>query len=75
MDWITKLTEHPGVVFGSILLVHLLFMEWFWLKSVKWLLVYHMALLVRIALNPEHAFGLDLAAATRWLLQTVGLSG
>lgn len=74
MDWITTLTEHHGVVFGIILLAHLLVMEWSWLKSVMWLLVYHTAFLVPIALNPEHAFGPELVADTRWLLlQTVGL--
>lgn len=74
MDWITELTQHPGVVFGIILLVHLLVMEWSWLKSVMWLLVYHTVFLLRIAQEPDSAFGPELAADTRWLLvQTVGL--
>ena len=68
MDWIIALTEHPGVMSGIILLVHLVVMEWSWLKSIMWLLVYHTVFLVHIAQNPEHAFGPETAADTRWLL-------
>lgn len=68
MDWITEFTQRPGVVFGIILLVHVTIMEWSWLKSVMWLLVYHTIFLLFIAHDPGRAFAPEQVADTRWLL-------
>lgn len=68
MDWFTQLTSHPGVVFAVILLMHVIVMDWSWLKSSVLLLIYHTVFLLAIAQNPDRAFGSELAADTRWLL-------
>lgn len=68
MDWITEFTQHPGVAFVTILLAHVTIMEWSWLKSVMWLLVYHTIFLLFIAYEPGRAFAPEQVADTRWLL-------